>query len=272
MRVMSWRGGSDVSEYPMLFSGAMICAILDGPKRQTRRPIDARSSEFPKSQWDRLEWDDAKIPDELGPNFRDSLRPLGVPMDYLRVAFRPHPDDPSDDAGFWAKQRVVCRHLPGDRLWVRENVQAVELDTGQDVLRYPADGAVCEIPNTREGADAWLKLHTYGKRRGAVVPSIHMPRWASRISLEVTDVKAERVQEMSEADAMAEGVARLEQSESSLGGLPVHPMTSSYIDAFRALWDSIYGKSAGLTWDDNPWVWAETFKVIAVVGREGVAA
>ncbi len=80
----------------------------------------------------------------------------------------------------------------------------------------------------------------------------------SNITLEVEDVRVQRVQDISEADAVAEGVERIEFGPHEIAGLPVHPMTSSYVEAFGKLWDSINGKSH--PWDANPWVWAITFR------------
>lgn len=96
-------------------------------------------------------------------------------------------------------------------------------------------------------------------------PSIHMPRWASRITLEVTDVRVERVQDISEQDALAEGV----DMETEHGSLCINIEDASYSSnlvygsaiktVFRKLWDSINLKR-GYGWDINPWVWVVEFK------------
>jgi hypothetical protein len=121
----------------------------------------------------------------------------------------------------------------GDRLWVRE-AWTVNL-TGD-----PKHGGPGTVPIYRaehpHAADRWR-------------PSIHMPRWASRITLEITAVRVERLRNISEADARAEGVTR-----------PV-PMLdddpSTYVDAFGDLWASINGPGS---WDANPWVWVIEFR------------
>jgi len=89
-------------------------------------------------------------------------------------------------------------------------------------------------------------------------PSIHMPRWASRINLEITDIRVERVQDITKEDALAEGVYPNEQAPSTFdkvysGDMPTH--------LFGGLWDSIYA-AKGLGWDKNPWVWVVEFKRI----------
>lgn len=83
-------------------------------------------------------------------------------------------------------------------------------------------------------------------------PSIHMPRWASRITLEVTSVRVERLQDISEADALAEGVNAHQDHHG-------RPTTSIYspVQAYRDLWEQINGPGS---WDANPWVWAVDFK------------
>ncbi|MDR2981151.1 MAG: hypothetical protein LBV12_02765 [Puniceicoccales bacterium] len=77
-----------------------------------------------------------------------------------------------------------------------------------------------------------------------------MPRWASRITLEVTGIRVERLREISEEDAIAEGV------RIGMGAMPYF----SCLDAFKALWDSINGKRPGCSWEANPWVWPVEFR------------
>jgi hypothetical protein len=122
---------------------------------------------------------------------------------------------------------------PGDRLWVREAWRA-----WPDGVAYRADISDADL------ADA---VHAPWR------PSIHMHRAASRITLEITAVRVERLQDISEADAKAEGVTR-----------PV-PMLdddpSTYVDAFGDLWASINGPGS---WDSNPWVWVIEFRRVEV--------
>lgn len=116
---------------------------------------------------------------------------------------------------------------PGDLLWVRETIERAKEWGG---LGYPADGTW--LPNT-----AWM----WNRK---TVPSIHMPRWASRITLELTDVRVQCVDEISHEDALSEGCPI------NCDGTP-----SGW---YRHLWESING---GGSWAENPWVWALTFKV-----------
>jgi hypothetical protein len=146
---------------------------------------------------------------------------------------------------------------PGDTLWVRETCWAESVDQGGplrrldgDGIRYAADHAWLIIENTQEASEAWCKLCQYGgddaldnqTNIGRRVPSIHMPRWASRITLRITDIRVQRLQDTSEDDARAEGA-------------PQRP--SSAKDSFQSIWNSINGADA---WEANPWVWALSFE------------
>ncbi|EML4687803.1 TPA: hypothetical protein U2L42_004569 [Citrobacter amalonaticus] len=130
----------------------------------------------------------------------------------------------------------------GDRIWVRETFSPVpdhEEPAGCSALLYAADGN-----------------GPYGKW----VPSIHMPRWASRLTLEITGVRVERLNDISEEDARAEGIIDggcLNCGEPEPCGC-VNPQPDA-TDAFAYLWQSIYGKE---NWDANPWVWVIAFKRI----------
>lgn len=141
---------------------------------------------------------------------------------------------------------------PGDRLWVRETCRAEVIDDeGLCGVRYVADGHFMPIANTREASDRWVQLYWYRGMEGATVPPIHMPRWASRITLEITDVRVERLQDISGMDAKREGVS-----------VPAHtPEDGADLDyarrGFRRLWEEIHGEGS---WEKNPWVWVIEFK------------
>jgi hypothetical protein len=139
------------------------------------------------------------------------------------------------DARFF--RRIASPYRIGDRLWVRET-WAECTECGGVVYRVNGEHAKCE--NCADG---------YG---GRWRPSVHMPRRAARTFLTVTGVRVERVQDISEADASAEGVERIAYGPFEIDGHPVHPMTSTYYDAFAALWTSIHGPGA---WERNDWVW-----------------
>lgn len=138
-----------------------------------------------------------------------------------------------------AIKRVPCPYgKPGDRLWVREAHSILTTDPHGEmqIVSYRATDDECNGP--------WK-------------PSIHMPRWASRITLEVTDVRVERLKDISEADAAAEGVIFNGHHRSnpwSSDGLR-HWLTAR--DAYADLWRDINGEDS---WDANPWVWVVEFK------------
>ncbi len=166
-----------MSEKPILFSGEMIRAVLDGRKTQTRRVV------------------------------------------------KPQP------VGLWAAPgKSRCPYgQPGGRLWVRETFYPERSHRGP--VSYRATW-----PRDDDPPDGGWK------------PSIFMPRWASRITLEIVSVRVEQVQDISEDDARAEGV-----DDGTGQTRPLHPYW------FRALWDSINSKR-GYGWEKNPWVWVVAFR------------
>jgi hypothetical protein len=158
----------------------------------------------------------------------------------------------------------------GDQLWVKEahylygrwNKNGCT-KTGQQKWRFIANrgmGAHFEAPTTvqtdKETGDGWWKRN-----------SLFMPRWASRITLEITGVRVERLQDISEADATAEGIERLDyQGQASWRDYSlndewaaVSPMLSNPIDSYKTLWESLNGAGS---WDLNPWVWVIEFKKV----------
>jgi hypothetical protein len=148
---------------------------------------------------------------------------------------------------------VKPKYQPGDILWVRET-----WFENEECLLYKAS----KYENTKEyhGRNGWVQI----KWR----PSIFMPREAARIFLRVTNVRVERLQEITEEDAIAEGISWLDEAcysnngwtptlyDPDSGGSPV------FRDGFTALWDSINAKR-GYSWDTNPWVWVYEFEDIS---------
>lgn len=130
----------------------------------------------------------------------------------------------------------------GERLWVRETWAHHKLAVN---ARTDDEGPFVYA------ADTMAEQHRLGDRW---TPSIHMPRWASRITLEVTGVRVERLQDISEADALAEGVA-CELVDSYARARPQNPRPAGF--AYRDLWESINGPDS---WLANPWVWVVEFK------------
>ena len=130
---------------------------------------------------------------------------------------------------------------PGDRLWVRESFARVPTACGSEDIVFAAD--------YQDGSD-----RAAGVR---YTPSIHMPRAASRITLEITGVRVELLQDISEADAVAEGCKPI-RPELVQDGLIVRPGRSA-VEEFRLVWEQIHG---GGSWEKNPFVWVVTFRRI----------
>ena len=162
-----------------------------------------------------------------------------------RRVLKPQPDQDSDPSGkrdwgavnrygYWGKAAEIRPYLPGDRLWVREGFA---IQKGGGVI-FRAD---------HPDADFSAPLGAVGSWR----PSIHMPRWASRLTLIVTDVRVQRLQEISSADAIAEGCPPYANSAT------IDCDTPNPRDDFKRLWNGIHGPGA---WDANPWVAAISFE------------
>lgn len=135
---------------------------------------------------------------------------------------------------------VKCPHgNTGDRLWVKETWRPEQIDADGQVRVTYVDGIQDFYP-----PESW-KMPKAAARGN--VTSLFMPRWASRITLEITNVRVERLQAISDEDAKSEGVKGFQNDDGS----------SRYADPFRELWGKINGSGS---WDANPWVWALTFK------------
>jgi len=225
-------------ERPILFSGPMVRAILAGDKTQTRRANGLGYFSRPENDPDG--WLCARVEDGHA---------------YMVYKSSPH------------ERAVRCPYgQPGDWLWVREATYRrpmLNLLTGEPLApqydggAYSADDANVLTP---EGFDvAWW----YPRK---ACPSIHMPRWACRLVLEVTLVRVERLQSISEADAVAEGLTPhgkgWAQGWQVAGSGPISP---DPISAYRSLWEQINGAGA---WDANPWVWVVEFRRITGGGQE----
>lgn len=149
---------------------------------------------------------------------------------------------PSDVRSTWTKAQ------PGDRLWVRESLQR----SPERHWRYAADGTVIVMPRTDPRVTAMVAWAHH--KEGDHAPSIHMPRWASRITLIVTAVKTEKLQDITEADALAEG-ARVMGAFYGFG-YPTSPIGKYPQSAFAGLWSELHGATS---WDENPEVVAISF-------------
>lgn len=212
--------GGAMTERPILFSDAMVRAILSGAKTQTRRVL------------------------------RQQPLHIGVYTERGREVDWVHVDDdgdPMDGPG------ITCPYgVPGDRLWVRE---AWRCCTVEPEIDYRADGDDSRYP--LDGSSEWWAHWRTRSAGGRWQPSIYMPRWASRLTLEVTDVRVERVQAISPSDACAEGVF----GEGRYATAPPLPYP---VATFASLWDSINGERVGCSWADDPWVWVVGFRRLEV--------
>jgi hypothetical protein len=135
--------------------------------------------------------------------------------------------------------------IPGDRLWIREpaKLQSVCHERWRALL-YEADEALIEYP--------WNSPSPFECLRWT--PSIHMPRWACRLVVEIVSIRVERLQDISDADAIAEGITQGEDGFYSPGRC-AYPSWS-----FRELYQSIHGPEV---WDANPWLWVIQFKRVS---------
>lgn len=221
-------------ERPILFSGAMVRAILDGRKTQTRRIIKLPPAPETLGTWE---------PTTIGggsATFAD-----GSPAPEMAAIWHTR-----------TGEALTCRHgQAGDRLWVRETWQGPMWDGELEdrpadahspkYCQYAADGG--PIPEYMDAED---------NLRQGWRPSIHMPRWACRLELEITGVRVERLNDCSEEDAIAEGIAPELDGWTDYSN-PSCQMCMNPVDSYRTLWNCINGVDA---WDTNPFVWVVEFR------------
>ncbi len=230
---------------PILFNSDMVRAILDGTKTQTRRIV-----KLPKS---RGEWEPTSFG---GPGTH-----IGSPSG---------PEAP-ESVGVWNTTtglHIAALYQPGDRLYVRETwglvsmVNLFRAEPPHDEVVYRAGRLVRDSKDAppdysvENWPQRWSddRLPDDSKWR----PSIHMPRWASRITLEVMGVRVERVHDMTDEDAIAEGVMSVGGGRYWLGAEGLTPRATP-LSAFQDLWDSINAKR-GFPWVSKTWVWVVEFK------------
>lgn len=213
-----------MKERPILFSGKMVRAILSGAKTQTRRIIK------PQPSPDTNGWVGTKD-----------------------VGFIP-----ADDEG----DPIKCPYEVGMRLWVRETFTFCTGAVPGDVVVYLADGTsyhiLCENEGEGDPVEHGWKYYapSLGLTEMKWKPSIFMPRWASRIQLEITGIRVEQLQKITTLDAIAEGI-------DSDGGDDEHRNRSS-IENYSVLWELINGNGS---WSANPWVWVIKFKRVKGVNQ-----
>ena len=135
----------------------------------------------------------------------------------------------------------------GDRLWVRET-HNLDLWDERNVIQYKADWLEWLDTKPKDFEPSPIKWR----------PSIFMPRWASRITLEITEVRVERVQEITGEDAGKEGIG---WDDKAIRSIPQDELETYLVYHFSFLWDSLNAKR-GYGWEANPWVWVISFKVV----------
>ena len=211
-----------MKERPILFSGAMVRALLAGTKTQTRRAVWPQPAS------------DQQLRTVIGSSGFVYVMDNAPLLTYPKVR----------------RVRWDCPYgQPGDRLYVRETWAAPHAYGHLPPRLIPQDARIHYAATEDRGGLLWR-------------PSIHMPRWASRITLEITSVRVERLQEISIEDAKAEGAwgpdDSIVQKVADYFGTDI--FSANPRKAFQMLWESINGPDS---WAANPWMWAIEFRRLA---------
>ena len=249
-----------MKERPIIFSGPIINAILAGRKTQTRRVIKCNCNCLHNGKL-LGEWGLSKPP----------YRWTGAKDDALWQLFGESPvvgdwvEWFQTDVDDYASEKVPCPYgKPGDRLWVRESWLKLDRDHRHDVSK-PNDWLAPWGDKPRRNGCAYKADATSESERCRLelgyknwTPSIHMPRWASRITLEVTNVRVERLLSITEDDAISEGATLADNPDYDPDD-PFDDAPQSYRAGFLESWGKINAKR-GFAYDMNPWVWVLEFK------------
>jgi hypothetical protein len=237
---------AQIQERPILFSAPMVRAILEGRKTQTRRIMKAppiavkpHASDVnlymdngqPITEWYWFDLKTSALLEIIRPRRRE--KPTKAKLQRAEQFLSAH----HPAGGWWAIDEVaaMCPYgQPGDRLWVRETWKPHPDPVNNSPIIYKATDGGC-----------WPDLPWR--------PSIHMPRWASRITLEIADIRVERLHDISVADCIAEGAA------GGHGAIPGYAYATTPLEHYRHIWGSINGPGS---WAVNPWVWVLEFKMI----------
>jgi hypothetical protein len=255
-------------ERPLRFHGRSIRGILDGRKTQTRRPLTPQPEPF------------ERVDPITGNDYSGVWWSCHLPggEGTMIVLETDHPGRGSEHDHAASLCPIV---QAGDRAYARETHRAgteVKNGGGTPVIVYRADGAH-RHPENADWTDEqeteileWFAEEFYKQDPGHPLdydedefgwrPSIHMPKWATRIWLRIEDVRVERLNEMSRGDAYAEGVAPADYDHRDITRPEQTP-----IACFRRRWNETYDED-GLRWRDNPWVWTITFGIEDVLARE----
>lgn len=233
---------SEPRERPIIFSAPMVRALLEGRKTQTRRVVKPQ----PKVEL---------------------------------FAMKGSGNLPNGDFAFVDYPRIISKHLrcpfgvPGDRLWVRENwLPDPPIDGWSGDIEWNGCGRRIDgVPEHYRNPDHCLFAATWNGTDLAWRPSIHMPRWASRITLEITGVRVERLKDISEEDAKSEGALFHNGGGVGHSGWrhdPEHGFVyPSARESFFSLWRSIHGEDSI---QENPWLWVVEFQRLSRLDKPEV--
>ncbi|MGJ8516880.1 hypothetical protein [Carnimonas bestiolae] len=263
---------SSSRERPILFSGAMVSAILSGAKTQTRRVIKSPAKSLQSAGSEVIKYR-PKGDSWYGDHEWSMRNAHGVWGDYTHDRFL-----------------TLCPHgQVGDRLWVRETFKPIasgHVHNGGGNVRYgyaykaddaviwnKVESAIYDLPDSYDSGHLQFQEVSWK-------PPIYMPRNASRITLEITSVRIERLQSLGADDARQEGIACLSKDGGQTykygiadrDGLPGNDNLGwhwrdwqlSSVDAFKKLWHQTNGTQGYKSWDANPWVWVIEFKRVDV--------
>lgn len=226
-----------MKEIPILFSTPMVQAELEGRKTKTRRTAGLDTLNKDPNDW-QFEWAEPMR------NLWTFTQKSSLNEESLR------------DKTFNQFQTKCPYGQPGDLLWVRETLY----QNGELGLEYVAN---------KEYIDEAIIPDDYGPYGGSYsfrnIPAIHMPKWAARIWLQITNIRVERLQDITEEDAQAEGMEKMDDSPFPYKLYSSN--TASCADAktsFKFLWQNINGQES---WDANPFVWCVSFKVLSTTGK-----
>ena len=240
-----------IKERGIIFNGEMVRAILSGSKTQMRRVIKSPATTLQNNGTNCIVYREAG-----DPWYKDYVFSMrghsGVWNDYTLPQFL-----------------ALCPFgQVGDRLWVRETFRVHSRATDVATIAYKASERQSW---TQQVARVPIELCTKQVSPEAWTPSIHMPRWASRITLEITDIRVERLNDISEADAINEGLIKeaydWRSSEFPMANVAYRTYLeserrySSPKQCYQSLWESIYGQDS---WQSNPFVWVVEFKRVEV--------
>jgi len=304
----------EVQEKPILFSGAMVRKIIEDLKTNTRRVMNPQPSAYVPSPNVHPAKHDSAYFDSYCNAEKTMANPRGMSEfwcwwtpdnrqgpDWIRCPY----GRPGDR--LWVRETFWCANESCDHEYCGGCDLGSLLPLGKDYaeVQYVATPECCDLPilsgtetinpehsgHTHGHGDWWLgppsdwdghsDYHGTGMWEFLPTtfttkhPSIHMPRWASRLTLEIVSVKVERVQEISEEDAKAEGVEPYSMTQQDIDDLQISdvspnekelarlmgPGSFSHKFTFQMLWDEL-NKKRGFGWDKNPWVWCIEFKKV----------